>query len=194
MSFTSPATGPLAPRPRRADAQRNRERLIAAAREAFAQDGPATSLEEVARRAQVGIGTLYRNFATRQDLIEAVYLEELDALCRSAQDLAGLPPWEALHGWLHRFVGYVATKRALADELVAFIGRDAPFFNSCRGAIYAAGEPLFERAQRAGEVRPDAEFGDALQMVMGISRASGADPEQTVRIVELALDGLRPRN
>jgi AcrR family transcriptional regulator len=193
MSLAHPVSDPLPQRPRRADAQRNRERLLAAAREAFAQDGAATSLEDVARRAGVGIGTLYRNFATRQDLLEAVYLEELGALCRSVEQYGDLPPWEALHAWFHRFVGYVAAKQALADQLFAYIDRDARFFNDCRTAIYAAGEPLFARAQEAGAVRTDAEFGDALQMVMGIAKTSGADPERTIRIVELALDGLRPR-
>ena len=83
-------------RPRRADALRNYEKLIAAARDAFAGGGSATSLEEIARRAGVGIGTLYRHFPTRQDLLEAVYVEELESLARSAADLADLPPWEAL--------------------------------------------------------------------------------------------------
>ncbi len=178
-------------RPKRADALRNHERLIAAAREAFAAGGAATSLEEIARRAEVGIGTLYRNFPTRQDLLEAVYLDELDGLCRSATDFAALEPWDALNGWLHRFVGYVATKRALADELLSNMVRDAAFFASCRGAIYEAGEPLFDRAQRAGVVRADASFDDALAIVGGIAKASGADAERTERILDMALDGLR---
>src|ERR1700734_1041018 len=93
-------------RPKRADALRNYDKLIAAARDAFAQDGVSTSLEEIARRAGVGIGTLYRHFPNRQALLEAVYVDEVEALCRSAADHAELPPWEALVGWLHRFVAY----------------------------------------------------------------------------------------
>src|ERR1700686_5227588 len=124
-------------RPKRADALRNYEKLIAAAREAFAGGGTATSLEEIARRAEVGIGTLYRNFPTRQDLLEAVYVEEVEALCRSATDLAGLPPWEALSAWLHRAVGYLLTKRALSEQLLAYLDRDAEFFRGCRTALYS---------------------------------------------------------
>src|ERR1700733_7693879 len=104
-------------RPKRADALRNYERLIAAAREAFAEGGTATSLEEIARRAGVGIGTLYRNFPSRRDLLEAVYVEEVEALSRSATEFAEFEPWDALVAWLPRFVGYIATKQALAEEL-----------------------------------------------------------------------------
>src|SRR5438270_13729060 len=104
--------GVLRPRPQRADARRNYEKLISAAREAFAEDGTSASLEDIARRAQVGIGTLYRHFPTRQDLLEAAYVDEVEAICRSAGDLAGLPPWDALVAWLHRFVRFAATKRA----------------------------------------------------------------------------------
>ena len=104
----------IARRPKRADALRNYEKLLAAARDAFAEGGASTSLEEVARRAGVGIGTLYRHFPTRQELLEAVYVGELEAICHSADELAELPPWDALVTWLHEFVGYLATKRALA--------------------------------------------------------------------------------
>ena len=105
-------------RPKRADAQRNREKVLIAAREAFAERGVSTSLEEIARRAGVGIGTLYRHFPTRQALLEAVYVDEVQDLCRSAADFEDLAPWNALVAWLHRFVGYLATKQALAGELL----------------------------------------------------------------------------
>ena len=91
----------------------------------------AASLEEIARRAGVGIGTLYRHFPTRQALLEAVYVEEVDALCRSAADLADREPWDALVAWLHRFVEYVATKQALSEELFAYVDRDADVFHRC---------------------------------------------------------------
>jgi AcrR family transcriptional regulator len=183
----------LVQRPKRADALRNYEKLIAAAREAFAGGGTATSLEEIARRAGVGIGTLYRHFPSRQDLLEAVYVEEVEALCRSADDLAGLEPWDALAAWLHRCVGYFATKRALAEELLAYLDRDAAFFKGCRGAFTGAGEPLFARAQAAGAVRADTSFHDALQIVTGIAKIPGAAPEQVDRLLTVALDGLRYR-
>src|SRR3954453_8941279 len=112
-------TTELIARPKRADARRNYEKLLAAAREAFTEADRDASLEDIARRAGVGIGTLYRNFPTRSDLVEAVYVDEVDALSRSAAELAELEPWEALSAWLRRFVGYVATKQALTEELFA---------------------------------------------------------------------------
>jgi AcrR family transcriptional regulator len=184
-------TEQLLHRPRRSDARRNYDKLIAAGRDAFTEDGKAASLEDVARRAGVGIGTLYRHFPSRQNLLEAVYVEEVDALCRSAVELADEPPWEALVGWLHRFVGYLATKRALADELLLYIDRDAEFFHGCRAAFYAAGEQLLVRAQEARVVRGDTDFDEVIQMVMGISKIATAEPAQVERILDLALDGLR---
>jgi AcrR family transcriptional regulator len=181
------------PRPKRADARRNYDKVIAAAREAFAQGGASTSLEEIARRAGVGIGTLYRHFPSRQALLEAVYAHEVDELCRKAADVDGADEWEALVGWLRQFVGYMATKQALAAELLDYVGRDAPLFSSCRSSIQAAGQPLLERAQRAGVVRRDAELGEIVQMVGGIAKIQGAAPEQIDHILRIALDGLRYR-
>ena len=129
-------------RPMRADARRNYEKVLAAARDAFAAGGSATSLEEIARQAGVGIGTLYRHFPNRQALLEAVYAEEVESLCRSAGDFADLEPWDALVAWLHGFVGYMATKQALAAELLDYMERDSPLFTGCRTAMYTAGEPL----------------------------------------------------
>jgi len=183
----------FAPRPKRADALRNYEKLIAAARDAFAQDGASASLEEIARRAQVGIGTLYRHFPTRQALLEAVYVGEVEALCSSAADFAELPPWDALVAWLHRFVAYLATKQALAQELLNYVDRDASVFQSCRSGLFAAGEPLLERAQAARVVRADTRLTEIIQMVGGIAKIQGAEPEQIDHILEMALDGLRYR-
>ncbi len=137
----------------RADAARNRAKLLAAARDAFTADGADASLEDIARRAGVGIGTLYRNFATRQELLEAVYVEEIETICAAADQLAGLAPWDALVGWLRSFADYATTKKALAAELMAYLDGDAPMFLQCRQSIMAAGTPLLERAQQAGDVR-----------------------------------------
>jgi AcrR family transcriptional regulator len=178
-------------RPKRADARRNYEKLIAAGREAFTEDGKSASLEDIARRAGVGIGTLYRHFPSRQDLLEAVYVEEVDALCRSAVDLAGEPPWDALVAWLHRFVDYLATKQALAEELLAYNDRDAEVFRSCRTAMYAGGEPLLVRAQQVRVVRSDTDIAEVIQLVGGIAKIQTAEPEQRDRLLDLALDGLR---
>ena len=123
-------------------------------------EGTGATLEDVARRAGVGIGTLYRHFPTRQDLLEAVYLEEVEAICDSAKSSSAQPPLEALTGWLHEFVGFAATKRALAEELFAYVDRDSPVFRSLRDAIYGAGEGLLERAQASGAVRDDVDISD----------------------------------
>jgi AcrR family transcriptional regulator len=180
----------LAPRPQRADARRNYEKLVSAAREAFAEDGTSASLEDIARRAHVGIGTLYRHFPTRQHLLEAVYLDEVEAICRSAADLADLEPWDALVTWLRQFVGFAATKRALAQEMLGTIGSDAEVFRTCRVAISSAGDALLGRAQAAGAVRADASFIDIARLLGGIASID-SDPEQIERILDIVIDGLR---
>jgi AcrR family transcriptional regulator len=178
-------------RPKRADARRNYDKLIAAAREAFTEEGGSASLEEIARRAGVGIGTLNRNFPTRQDLLEAVYVEEVEAVCRTTEDLMGDPPWEALVAWLHRFLDYIATKQALSQELFNHLGRDADVFRGCRTAIYAAGEQLFVRAQASGDVRNDVSIDDVVMLVAGISKMPATVEGQIPRILDIALEGLR---
>ena len=193
MSTTDTADQASAARPLRADARRNREKVIAAAREAFAEGGAATSLEEIARRAEVGIGTLYRHFPNRQALLEAVYVDEVEALCRSAGDFRELAPWDALVAWLRRFVGYLATKHALANELMNYVDRDAAVFQSSRAALYAAGGALLDRAQQARVVRDDTDLAEVLQMVGGIAKIPAGDPGQIEHILDIALDGLRYR-
>src|SRR6516225_6544623 len=166
----------LITRPKRADARRNYEKVLAAARDAFAAGGEATSLEEIARRAGVGIGTLYRHFPNRQALVEALYVNEVEELSRSAEQLDGLDPWEALNSWFERLMGYLATKRALHAELTNYLDPDAPLFQACRASLFAAGEPLLKRAQEAHVVRDDVEFSDVLHMVVGISKLPASDP------------------
>ena len=183
----------LLTRPKRADARRNYEKVLAAAREAFAEGGESTALEEIARRAGVGIGTLYRHFPNRQSLLEAIYVDEVEEVCRSAAALEDAEPWEALSSWVERLIGYIATKQALATELLAYVDRDAEVFKTSRAALWGAGEPLLERAQEAGVVRPDVEIGEMIQMVIGIAKIPAADPQQTARMVRIALDGLRYR-
>jgi AcrR family transcriptional regulator len=180
-------------RPLRADAQRNRARLLGAARDAFTERGSEASLEDIARRAEVGVGTLYRHFPTRQDLVEAVYVEEVEALCRSAGESAGASSWDALVQWFDRFVDYVATKRALIDEMVATIGMEAPVFRTCHDAIFTAGEPLLARATADGAVRPDVEFLDVIRLVSGVTMIKNASPDEVRRVLAVALDGLRYR-
>ncbi len=192
MSTTASTEG-LITRPKRADARRNYERVLSAAREAFAEGGEATSLEEIARRAGVGIGTLYRHFPNRQALLEALYVNEVEELSRSAQQVDEVDPWEALNSWFGRLIGYLATKRALAAELTNYLDPDAPLFQACRASLFAAGEPLLKRAQDARVVRSDVGFSDLLHMVAGISKIPSSDPKQVEHIIRIALDGLRYR-
>jgi AcrR family transcriptional regulator len=179
-------------RPKRADARRNYDKLVAAARATFAEDGTSAPLEDVAERAGVGIGTLYRHFPTRQALLEAVYVDEVEAMARAADDLAELPPWEALSQWLHQYVGFAATKKALNEALLE-AAPDSNVLLACRTALAGAGTSLVERAQEAGVVRADTNFADIGRMVAGIAMVPTADPGQKERLLDLALDGLRYR-
>ena len=193
MNTTETTTPTLLERPKRADARRNYEKVLTAAREAFAEGGESTALEEIARRAGVGIGTLYRHFPNRQALLEALYVGEVEDICRSAAELDDADPWEALEAWFDHFIGYMATKQALAAELLNYLDRDSELFKVCRTSLWAAGEPLLARAQEAGVVRPDVTIGDVIPMVMGIVKVPAADPAQTQHILRIALDGLRYR-
>ena len=157
MSTTEAGAQTLITRPKRADARRNYEKVLAAAREAFAEGGESTALEEIARRADVGIGTLYRHFPSRQALLEALYVDEVEEMCRSAAELDDADPWEALNGWFDRFIAYIGTKRALAAELLNYMDQDAALFQVCRTSLFEAGEPLLKRAQEAGVVRSGRE-------------------------------------
>lgn len=174
-------------RPHRKDAARNYDALLAAAREAFAEHGAEASLEDIARRAGVGIGTLYRNFPARRDLFETVYADEVNALCRAAVELADREPWDALTAWLDRFAGYMVTKRAVREAL----DDESDIFMACRESMYAAGGPLLERAQKAGVARADMDFGDLLRMVAGITATAFENEAQRDRVLAIALDGVR---
>lgn len=174
-------------RPQRADAARNVDALLTAARGVFAEPGADASLEDVARRAGVGIGTLYRNVPTRRDLVERLHIGEVADLCAIARAVADLPPGEALAGWLQRFVDYIATKQAIKEALTA----GSPVFTACRAEMYDAGTPLVDRAQAAGEVRTDLTSDDLVKMLAGITSVSFADDAQRDRVVTVALDGVR---
>ncbi|WP_055613676.1 TetR/AcrR family transcriptional regulator [Streptomyces phaeochromogenes] len=174
-------------RPHRKDAARNYDALLTAARDAFTEHGAEASLEDVARRAGVGIGTLYRNFPTRRHLFESVYADEVNTLCRVAEEVAELEPWEALTTWLDRFADYMVTKRAVREAL----NDESEIFTACRESMYAAGGPLFDRAQRAGAARTDMDFVDLLRMVAGITATAFDDDAQRDRVLSVALDGVR---
>jgi AcrR family transcriptional regulator len=179
-------------KPARADAVRNRQKILATAEDMFAKDGLAVSVDDIARRAKIGIGTLYRHFPTRQALLEAVYVDEVEAMARAAEDLAELPPWDALSQWLHQYVGFAATKRALNEALME-TDPGSTVLLTCRTAILVAGTALVERAQSAGVVRSDTNFMDVVRMVGAIALVPTEDAAQKQRLLELALDGLRYR-
>lgn len=191
MTTTEPAASVTAPasarRPRRASSREKVDALLVAAREVFASDGINASLEEVARRAGVGIGTLYRNFPNRQALLEAVYVEEVEALAQVAAELTDHEPWDALSIWLRRFVEYAATKKAIYEAL----NFDSPLLAACIERIHQAGEPLLANAQRAGHARDDVTFEDVRHLINGIAGSSFADDAQRARVLTVALDGLQ---
>ena len=193
MSTTDSPSSIQLERPRRADALRNYEKVLAAAREAFAEGEESTSLEEIARRAGVGIGTLYRNFPNRQALLEALYINEVEEVSSAAAKFAdtGRDPWESFAAWFDQLSGYLATKRALSAELLNYLEPTAPLFQSCRASLYESGAPLLRRAQDAGAVRPDVDIADVMQMVVGIGKIPTGDRAQVQHLLRIALDGLR---
>jgi transcriptional regulator SbtR-like protein len=127
--------------------------------------------------------------------VQAIYVDEVEALARSAEELSETEPWEALTAWLHNFLGYVATKQALAEELFAVNDPERQaVFAGCRSLLYGAGEPLLRRAQDAGIVRPDVAIEDVIRLVGGIAKMPVDDPEDTRRVLGIAVDGLRYRD
>jgi AcrR family transcriptional regulator len=189
---------PITPvvRARRADAQRNVELLIAAAREAFTAHGPSASLDDIARAAGVGAGTLYRHFPTRLALFEAVYRDSVERLCADGERLAATePPADALVHWLKGFVTVVSQKRGLAAALTEE-GRTSELFVQCHTMINATGAALLDRAKAAGAVRDDLALGDLLKMAKAFAIAAESSPEGAAlaeRLLVLSMDGLRPQ-
>lgn len=196
IKMSATPTCQIAPPQLRADARRNRDRLIAVAREAFAERGAEASLDDIARRAEVGPGTLYRHFPTRLDLMEAVYRDGVEALSAEAQELLSSPsPGEAFATWLRSFLTYAGEKRGLATALMAMTGADTPpVFAACHEMIREAGSALLTRAQEAGTVRPDVQLWDLLKLVSSIAmtceQASDCDL-MADRLLALVLNGVR---
>jgi len=181
-------------RPLRADAQRNRDALLAAAVAAFAAEGPEVTLESVAAAAGVGIGTLYRHFPTRDALVEAAYRNELGRLCDSAEGLlATLPPDRAVRAWMDRFVDYAVTKRGMKDALHGLIAAGGNPFAQTRDRLLGALGSLLTAAVTAGTVRADIAPADLLATLGGVSMAvsDAAGREQASRVLDLVMDGMR---
>ena len=175
---------------RRADAERNRARILRAAREAFTAtpDGDV-SMAEIARRSGVGSATLYRNFANRPALLEALYVDEIDALCAATAELAGESPGAVFVAWLRRFYVYFTSKRLVADELLRHLDATAPVFGTGYERVVGAGRPLLEAARAAGGVRDGLTLEQILDMVAAIARIPGDDGYREP-ILAAALDAL----
>jgi AcrR family transcriptional regulator len=183
-------------RPLRADAQRNRDKVLDAAVRAFSQEGPEVTLESIAKDAGVGIGTLYRHFPTREALVEAAYRNELARLCDAVPELlAADPPDRATRLWMDRFVDYMTTKRGMADALRAVIASGGNPYAQSRDRLLAAITTLLEAGAAAGTVRPDVEPADVLASLSGVSlvTAGRGQPDQARRLLDLLMDGLRYR-
>jgi AcrR family transcriptional regulator len=174
---------------KRADAQRNRDTILAAARSAFADPDAEVSMAEISRRAGVGMATLYRNFPGRRELLEALYTDEVDAVCEAAATLEADSPGAALVGWLHRFFEFFNSKRHVGSELLKHTDDPSPFLSQNRERVLAAGRPLLRAAQRAHEIRDDVTLEQTLDMMIGIARIDG-DPAYLQPILQTALDGL----
>jgi AcrR family transcriptional regulator len=176
---------------RRADAERNRDKILAAARTAFADPDAEVSMAEISRRAGVGMATLYRNFPGRQELLEALYTDEVNAVCQAAETIDGETPGAALVAWLHRFFAFTTSKRHIAAELLKQTDRSNPLFANNRTRVISAGRPLLAAAQHAGEVRADLTLEQILDMIVAIATIHG-DAGYTGPILQAVLDGLRP--
>ncbi len=180
-------------RPLRADAQRNYDRLVTAARTVFAQEGGGASMESIAREAGVGIGTLYRHFPKRIDIVEAVYREDVDELTSVAESVvADLDPWPALVAWLEAFVRYASSKRRFLSELHEAFEKNPELRIASRERIEAALGIVLTRAQEAGEVRTDIDGPDLMQLLGSMCMSATLTAEQSSRLLVMIEDGLRP--
>jgi AcrR family transcriptional regulator len=184
-----------AQRKTRTDAQRNRQRILEVAKEAFARSGANTSLDEIATQAGVGAGTLYRHFPTRDALLEAVYRAEVEKLAAAERNLAqALPPMEALRAWMLLFVDHIAAKQIIAPALNTFVGGPSKLYEASRAQITGAIHALVKRAIESGDIRKDLDPFDLLRALIGVSNvASSPDWLQSARrLVDILIIGSRP--
>jgi AcrR family transcriptional regulator len=183
------------PRKPRADAQRNRARILEIAKRAFSRSGANVRLDDVARQARIGAGTLYRHFPTRDALLEAVYRTEVEKLAAAEPEFAeSMPPVEALRAWMLLFVDYIATKELIAPALNNLVGGPSKLFESSGSHIKGAIDRLVKRAIKSGDIRPDLDPVDLLRALIGVSNvASGPDWVQSARrLVDILILGSRP--
>ena len=180
----------------RADAQRNRVRVLEAAKQAFTRHGGNASLDEIAKDAGVGAGTLYRHFPTRDALIEAVYRTEVEKLAAAeGKFAASLPPLEALRAWMLLFVDYIEAKHIIAPALNTYAGGASKLYESSRAQVSGAIDALVKRAIQSGEIRKDIEPFDLLRALIGVSSSMGSGPDwpqSAKRLVDILITGSRP--
>jgi AcrR family transcriptional regulator len=176
----------------RADARRNRELLVAAAKEVFSSQGAGASMEAIAKQAGVGVGTLYRHFPNRLDLVEAVYQTDVDELWETAQRVvAELEPWPAVEAFFVAFRRYTQTKKTLMSELHQAFEKNPAMKSRARGLIESSFDLVVDRAKAAGAVRADVTGSDLMQLVSPVCTNTGIDPDQAARLLNMVLDGMR---
>jgi AcrR family transcriptional regulator len=179
-------------RPKRADARRNQQRLVAAARQEFAEAGVGASMEAIARRAGVGVGTLYRNFPRRIDLVEAVYSSDVKELSVAATTaVATLDPWPAVVAFFEAFVRYARTKQTLLGELQQAFEKNPELRSRSRELINGAFDLVIDRAKDAGAIRADVSGSDVTQLVSPVCTNPAIPTDQVERLISMILDGLR---
>jgi AcrR family transcriptional regulator len=176
---------------RRAAAARNRDKILSAARAAFTDPAGEVSMAEIARRADVGMATLYRNFPGRQELLEALYADEVDAVCKAAAASGAKTPGAALTTWLQRLFAFLLGKRLIASELLKHTDHASPAVHGNRSRALAVGRPLLTAAQNAHEIRNDLTLEQIFDMIVAIAKIDG-DPDYVKPMLQTMLDGLRP--
>jgi AcrR family transcriptional regulator len=187
LQTTAGASGQ--PPGRRTDARRNRERILEAARAALADTEAEVSMAEIARRSGVGSATLYRNFPARRDLLEALYVDEVDAVCAAASTASGESAGDRFTAWLERFNQFVTSKHPVAEELLGHVDRTSPVFGASRERVVAAGTPLLRAAQEAGQVQAGLSLDQILDMIVALGKIPGG-PAYAQPILRTALSGL----
>jgi AcrR family transcriptional regulator len=185
----------MAPRKQRCDAQKNRERILVVAKEAFAKAGAKASLDDIAKRAGVGPGTLYRHFPSREDLLKAVYRAAAEKLATAATEFAEtLPPIEAVRAWMLLFIDYIADKQIIAPALNALIDDPHKLYEASYGQIWEAVRSLVKRAVKSGDIRKDLDAIDLLRALVGVASVGArSDWQQSARkLVDILILGSRP--
>ena len=178
----------------RADAQRNRVRILEVAKQVFTRGGAEASMDEIAKRAKIGPGTLYRHFPTRDDMLAAVYISEVERLAESQRKFsAELPPIEALRAWMSVFIDYIASKKIIAPALNAMAGGPSKIYQQTTQVMEEAANALASRAVASGDLRPDVDPMDMLRAIYGVSIAGAAEDssEKARRFIDVLIQGSR---